>query len=108
MAMRWRGSVVAAKVVAATRLAIDETTTAMVRDAKANHPWHNRIGTLEGSIQMRPAEVELDDIVGVFGSFQVEYALYLELDEQWTFLRPAFDAEAPKLKARIAAKTAGL
>jgi hypothetical protein len=79
VALRWRGRRVAAKVLAATKLAVDQTTSQAVRHAKDDHPWQNQTGTLEGSLQMRPAEPEGRKIVGRWGSFSVRYAIFLEL-----------------------------
>lgn len=90
------------RVAEATALAIDQTTAACVMQAKTNHPWQNQTGTLEGSIEMRPAETDGTMVRGTWGSFSVIYAIYLEL-KGWAYLRPAADAEYPKLVDRIKA-----
>lgn len=103
MAFGWRGDEVAEKVIAASVLAVDQTTAATVKHAKENHRWSNRTGTLEGSLQMRPAEQIGTKIVGHWGSFTVAYAIYLELRPEYAWLRLAADAEYPNLASRIKA-----
>lgn len=111
--MSWRGDEVAGRVAAAAKLAVDATTAAAVTHAKQNHPWQNVTGTLEGSLQMRGAEIVSDgDIVGQWGSFDVEYAIFLELGTAvmpaYPYLRPAADAEYPKLFMRLRAAMVGI
>lgn len=105
MGMFWKGDEVVAKVEAATKLAIDQTTAAAVNRAKSEHPWKNRTGTLEGSLQMRSARAEGLQIRGEWGSFDVNYAIFLELGTAnmpaMPYLRPAADAEYPRLAERI-------
>lgn len=105
--LSWRGAEVLARAKAAVRIGIDETTSACVNHAKSNHPWRNETGTLEGSLQMRPAIDEGGRIVGRWGSFTVDYAIYLEVGTRFMpafpYLRPAADAEYPHLAARIKA-----
>lgn len=105
--MHWRGPEVLAKAKAAARHGIDETTSACVNHAKSNHPWQNQTGTLEGSLQMRPADDQGSRIVGFWGSFDVDYAIYLEIGTSrapaYPYLRPAADAEYGKLAGRIKA-----
>lgn len=95
----WNGDQVLENVLAATRAAIDETTAASVIHAKSNHPWQNQTGTLEGSYQMRPSEVEGDMVAGEWGSFDVIYAAVIE--DNYPALRPAADTEYPQLAERI-------
>lgn len=112
MPLRWRGSEIAAKVEAASKLAIDQTTSDAVNHAKQNHPWKNVTGTLEGSLQMRQAEVDGMRVVGTWGSFTVQYAIFLELGTSrmpaYPYLRPAADATYHLLAARIRANLAGM
>lgn len=98
--IKWNGDAVARRVEAAALKGVDETMAACVRHAKSNHPWRNRTGTLEGSLQMRPAESIAGRIVGLWGSFDVAYAIYLEM-MGYAYLRPAAQAEYPKLSERI-------
>lgn len=103
----WYGGRVKARTLIATRLAIDQTTAAMVEDAKTSHSFRNVTGTLEGSIQMRPAVLRGMRWIGQFGSWSVNYAIFVELGTRRMaarpYLRPAFDREAPKLAGRIRA-----
>lgn len=104
--MNWRGDEVLEKLVKASKLGVDRTTAACVEHAKGHHPWNNVTGTAEGSIQMRPATVDGDNRVrGEFGSYGVDYFLWLEIGTSRMparpSLRPAFDAEVPKLTKRI-------
>lgn len=104
--MRWRGREVEDRVIRAAKLGIDATTAQMVKTAKRIHTWKNRTGLAEGSIRMTPAEVKSDgSIVGEFGSFGVEYFIWLELGSSTQparpSLRPAFDQEAPNLVDNI-------
>lgn len=112
MRTRWLGGEVEAKVILASRLAIDQTTGAAVDQAKDNHTWQNVTGTLEGSLQMRQAEVLPGRIRGQWGSFTVNYALWLEIGTSrmaaQPYLRPSADSEYPLLAGRIRANLAAL
>lgn len=105
--LRWRGAEVYERAKHATKQGINETLADCVNDAKDTHPWSNRTGTLEGSLQMRPAVDEGSRVVGTWGSFTVRYAIYLELGTRhmhaMPYLRPAADRNYPKLKGRIQA-----
>lgn len=104
--LTWNGNEIKAKLQEAQRLAIDETTHACVTPAK------NRVrrisGTLQGSIQARPARREGSRTVGRWGSFDVNYALWQEIITfsragHQPYLRPAAEEEYPKLAARVRA-----
>jgi hypothetical protein len=110
MPLKWNGLRVRSRVIAASKLAIDEVTSAAVAHAKDNHPWQNQTGTLEGSLQMRPATAPRGTratISGYWGSFTVGYAIFLELGTEhipaMPYLRPAADATYPLLAGRIRA-----
>jgi hypothetical protein len=87
--------------------AIDDTTAAAAIEAKSNHPtWSNVTGTLEGSIRMEPARQVAPTLYrGMFGSFDVNYAIYQELGTRYIaaghFLRNAADRVFPTLGARL-------
>jgi len=88
---------------------INQTMSAASIHAKQNHPWRNRTGTLEGSIRPVVAAHKVgSEFVGLWGSVDVAYALVLELGSfgrvgipPYPYLRPAADAEYPKLAQRI-------
>lgn len=128
--LTWNGPALTAKMRAAQKLGVNATMSECVRQAKANHPWENQTGILEGSIKI--AEFARDEgagVVGTWGSTDVRYALIHELGgvivpvraqalkfrlPDGTFrivksvkiparpyLRPAADAVYPKLAGNI-------
>jgi phage gpG-like protein len=129
MALDWQGPAVTAKLRRAQIEGINATMAAAAIHAKRNHPWRNRTGTLEGSIDIAEyAREHGRGVRGVWGSRDVRYALIHELGGVITaktakalhfeiagehivvkqvtiparpYLRPAADAEYPKLAARI-------
>lgn len=105
--LEWKGKQVMDKLTAATAKGVDQTTAACVVEAKTNHEFVNRTSTLEGSIQMRPATIELTKVIGRWGSFSVHYAIFIEAGTSrhapMPFLRPAADVEYPRLAERIKA-----
>lgn len=93
----------------ATRRGIDETHAACVRMAKSLVRVDT--ATLQGSIQFKPAREKGGQITaGEFGSYGVDYAIYQEIGpvsgtRVWAYtpyLRPARDAEYPRLAERVA------
>lgn len=102
--VEWLGNWVEAKVVAATKAAIDETTNAAAEDAKEHHWYANRTGSLEKNTFAAPAVIEGPRIVGKFGSSMRRegfYGLFLERRTPW--LRPAADRHFHELPVRIRA-----
>ncbi len=104
MALReWRGPQVRAKAVAAAAEGIDAVMALCVREAKARVPV--RTGTLQGSIELRPARLIGEAVVGFWGSFIVLYALFVEMGtgrmHARPYLRPAADANYPQLARKI-------
>ena len=106
MSLEWRGDRVEAKLIRAGIRGVNQTMSEAAAHAKNNHPWRNRTGILEGSI--RPvvmAQERGSEIVGVWGSVDVLYAVFLELGttmmRAFPFLRPAADAVYPRLAANI-------
>ena len=79
--LEWNGEQVKAKVERATRVGIDQTTAACVIAAKNRlQPGRGyEYGTLKRSVQMRPAKKDALGLVGLWGSFDVNYAIYIEL-----------------------------
>ena len=120
----WRGKQVRRAIQRASQRAIDKTTAECVDDAKQNVPVVT--ATLQGSLRIEPAEIKGNVVSGRWGSFDVNYALAVEMGnrslvpaggdtkrDQRTgtgrgirtgntgFLRGAADKEYPKLAARI-------
>lgn len=105
MPVDWRGDEIQKKILDQAKQAIDQTTAAAVRYAKSNHPWKNVTSTLEGSIMMKPSVYRGGLLIGEWGSFDVRYAIFLELGTSkmpaYPYLRPAADAEYPNLAKRL-------
>lgn len=106
--VNWNGEKIKKRVSEACRLGIDETTASCVKPAKDR--VHIKTRFLQGSIQHRPATyVEGRGWVGRWGSFDVNYALWQEILPEprgRMYLRPAAQAEYPKLQPRIKARYA--
>ena len=103
MTLRWYGDRVQARLLEAIRQGIDETMAECVNKAKPKTPVLT--GTLQGSIQFRPAEVKGDSVSGVWGSFDVNYAIYVETGSLGrparNMLRSSAAEEYPRLIERI-------
>ena len=126
----WNGPAVTAKLEAAQVQGVNATMGRCVNHAKRNHPWRNRTGHLEGSIQLVDlAKRDGNGVRGVWGSTDQAQALILELGGiitpkkaqalkipmpdgsfrfvKWVripaypYLRPAADAIYPQLAANI-------
>lgn len=108
MSLKWNGDEVEAKASRAIRWGIDKTMSECVRSAKAQlYPGHGYVfGILQGSIQMRPAVALSTGVAGRWGSFDVEYARFIEEGSGrfpgYGYLGSSTDAEYPKLAGRIA------
>ena len=72
----WYGDRVLADVKRATAKGIDQTMAECVKDAKDNTPTITT--ALQGSIMLRPAKIERSRIYGLWGSFDINYALPVE------------------------------
>jgi len=109
MSLIWNGDAVIKEMTRATRLGIDETMSECVINAKENYyQGHGLItSVLQGSIRMEPSALRGLHVVGTWGSFTVNYALYVEQGNGRMLgqgqLRGAADFEYPKLAARIRA-----
>ena len=99
----WKGDQIKDRLLNAARQGIDETMAAGVNTAKPLTPWVT--GTLRRSIKIRPARIEGDRAIGLWGSFDVNYAIYVETGTRGrpgvNMLRRAADQEYPKLPDRI-------
>lgn len=76
MITEWNGEQVKRNMIIAAKWGIDATMAAAVRKAKGRVA--KKTTTLQGSIQMRQAQQRGDRVVGLWGSFNVNYALYVE------------------------------
>lgn len=106
MALEWNGQKVTRDVDRACREGVDATMAACVIHAKRNHPWRNRTGIAERSIQIaQHAREEGPRVRGVWGSLNVAYFRFLEFgtsrSRPYPSLRPAADAEYGSLATRI-------
>lgn len=104
----WNGVRISNRVAGAALRAIDDTTAAASLSARQHHGWRNRTGTAEGSIRPEPArQVGPAHFRGLFGSFDVNYFIWLEIGARGRpgdyTLRRAADAEFPKVGDRFAA-----
>lgn len=120
----WRGKQVRRAVQRASKRAIDDTMSRAVSHAKENVPVVT--ATLQGSLRIEPAEIKGNVVSGRWGSFDVNYALAVEMGNRSLvpaggdakrdkrsgtgrgirtgntgFLRSAADREYPKLAGRI-------
>lgn len=100
--LKWRGKAVTDKLTRCSIQGINATMTEAVIEAKGNHPWQNRTGTLERSISITvPARRTFNAVVGQWGTKGVRYGLFLELKKQFMWLRPAADRTYPNLARNI-------
>lgn len=98
----WRGDDILEKVRSRVKAAIDDTTAETAIDAKRSHPFVNRTGRLEASLRSEPAKDLGGKITGRVGSWDVGYAIYVELGPHARpYLRPSAERTFPRLKDRI-------
>ncbi len=123
MPVNWKGREVFQRIRRAQIAAIDATMAAAILHAKANHlpgahgaqRFESQTGELERSIRItEPARKRAKGAGGRWGSKGLIYARRLELGFQgkdrrgaivdapaFPFLRPAAEAEHPKLASRV-------
>ncbi len=121
--INWKGDALKRKAEKASMLGIDATMSAAIAHAISNHGagahaarrFVNRFGALGGSIKIQKhARRTRRGVVGIWGSQGIVYARRIELGFQgkdargavvdapaFPFLRPAAEAEYPKLAKRI-------
>jgi len=102
--MNWYGDKLKAKIERVSKTAMDSVMADCVMEAKGL--VHVKTSTLQGSIQMRPTKNVNGTLVGVWGSFNVKYAVYQELPifkGSKPYLRPSANKYYPELKKRIKA-----
>ena len=106
--VKWEGDKIPARVAVAARKAIDETLALCIAPAKAETPVVT--GTAQGSIQMRLAKIIGNLVTGQWGSFDVNYFIWLEIGARGRtgihMLRRAADRFYPGLADRIRARFA--
>ena len=105
----WKAAAILKRERNASRLGIDDTLVKCVSEAKRN--WNVRqvvTGTAQGSIMFQPAEIHGERVTGRWGSFDVDYFIWLEIGARGVpgdfMLRRAADQEYPKLPERIKAR----
>lgn len=130
MPIKWYGRQVGEKVRRAQQQGVNATMGGAVAHAERHHNWRNRTGVLEGSIDIQDyARDRGSGVSGLWGSRDVRYALIHELGgtikpktaralmfraedggfvtvqsvtiPARPYLRPAADAEYPRLAGRI-------
>ncbi len=106
MTLDWQGDKVMSRMQRAQVEGVEATMAAAVIHAKRNHPWANRTGTLERSIDIHEHATAIrGGARGLWGSLDVIYALIQELGGQFItarpYLRPAADVQYPGLARRI-------
>ncbi|MEL6738965.1 MAG: phage morphogenesis protein [Pseudomonadota bacterium] len=135
--LKWNGDAITGNMRQAQVLGVNKTMGDCVKHAKANHPWKNQSGILEGSINIVDfAARQGNGVEGRWGSQDVRYALIHELGgvivpvkavalaipqpgggvrfvkrvviPKRPYLRPAADATYPELPANIKAAYAKL
>ena len=104
--LTWEGDKVKKKMNNCIMTGINQTMSSASIQAKFNHPWFNRTGTLEGSIRPVVAAHQVgNEFVGLWGSVDVKYAVFLELGTKFfppfPYLRPAANAQYPNLARNI-------
>ena len=103
---KWNADQIRAQWRNAAIAGVNDTLAAAVVEAKQNHGWKNRTGTAERSIRAQPATARGSVVTGRWGSFDVNYFLFLELGTSrmaadYTLHRAA-DAHYPELLTHIA------
>jgi HK97 gp10 family phage protein len=111
MPLEWRGELVLAEVLAASKAAVDATLQQAADYARVNHDWQSESGEAEAEIFVEDAHVDSDGmVVGAFGD-DSGHALYLEVGTVHMparpFLRPALDAVDKNLAGEIKAGLGG-
>lgn len=99
----WKGDDVHKRMLRAAANGIDRTLAPCVNDAKGL--VRVKTATLQGSIRFEPAEIHGTRISGLWGSFDVNYALWQEIGTHRMsakpYLRPAADRNYGQLAANI-------
>ncbi len=101
--VNWLGDDIVRKAAQASRRGIDVTLANAIAPAKRLTPVVT--GTAQGSIQFRLAQIRGKRVTGRWGSFDVDYFIWLEIGAHgrraYRMLRRTADAEYPKLAGNI-------
>jgi hypothetical protein len=99
----WLGEELRRRALYAQTWGIDKVMSDCVIYSKDNHPgWVNRTGTAEGSIRtVEEAHQDERGVVGIWGSPDVDYMIWLEL-KHGSCLRNSADVNYRTLAARVA------
>lgn len=101
--LKWNGKPVIDKTLLAAAKGIDSVMAKCIVMAKVDVPVVT--ATLQGSIRMEPAQIQGDVLVGKWGSYNVMYAVFVELGtihmDAQPYLRPAADKYYPTLPGEI-------
>ena len=99
--LKWYGDKILRDVNHEVKRAMTKVMASGIQTAKAQHPPNVRTGTYQGSIQLRPVIERAGQKVGFWGSFDVNYAIYLEMGtvyiQEYRPLRNAADQHYPEL-----------
>lgn len=113
MIVNWKGDELVARMEKAAIAAIDETTVAAAKRAEgtvmnlpehsaAGHRWYASTSRTESAVAAEPARKLLGgNVGGRFGATKARGGYALMLEQMHPYLRPAADAEFPKLAERI-------
>lgn len=100
---KWFGKKIQQKAGKAAERAVNQVMREAVKSAKQNHPgWDNITTAAEGSVRILDfAKFRSGVAVGLWGSRNVNYVIWLELNHG-SFLRRAGDIEYKRLPSRLA------
>ena len=84
--LKWYGDQVKQNLLNAGRKGVDATMATCVRTAKRSAPVDT--SAYQGSIQMRPAVVRGDIAIGEWGSYNLDYAIIIEIGSEPHIIRP--------------------
>lgn len=103
--LKWYGDKILTDINHAVKKAMASVMSSCIGTAKAQHPPGVITTTFQGSIQQRPVIERDGKKVGFWGSFDVDYAIYLELGTvhipEYAPLRNAADRHYPELQDKL-------
>ena len=101
--LNWKGDAVFAETIRRTKAGMDETMGACVGTAKITVSNGGRMpfrtGRLQGSVNFKPTQEAEGFLIGVWGSFDVPYAI--RQNNIHEFLQGSANENYPSLKERI-------